>query len=65
VKKESLYLNMMSILLNKLLNMKELLCEALNLLYTLEDRTDYENEKLGIAINNLQELLPTIDKLPK
>ncbi len=65
MKKESLYLNMMSILLNKLLNMKELLCEALNLLYTLEDRTDYENEKLGIAINNLQELLPTIDKLPK
>ena len=55
----------MSILLNKLLNMKELLSEALNLLYTLEDRTDYENQKLGIAINNLQELLPTIDKLPK
>ena len=58
----------MSILLNKLLNMKskkELLSEVLNLLYTLEDRTDYENQKLGIAINNLQELLPTIDKLPK
>lgn len=65
MKKESMYLNTMSILLNKLLNMKELLSEALNLLYTLEDRTDYENEKLGIAINNLQELLPTIDKLPK
>jgi hypothetical protein len=65
VKKESMYLNTMSILLNKLLNMKELLSEALNLLYTLEDRTGYENEKLGIAINNLQELLPTIDKLPK
>ncbi len=65
MKKESMYLNTMSILLNKLLNMKELLSEALNLLYTLEDRTGYENEKLGIAINNLQELLPTIDKLPK
>lgn len=35
---------------------KELLSEALNLLHTLEDRTDYEDKKLGKAINLLQDL---------
>jgi hypothetical protein len=45
---------------------KELLSEALNCLYTLEDRFGYENIKLGTIINKLQELLPTIDKpIPK
>jgi hypothetical protein len=41
---------------------KELLSKALDLLHTLEDRTNYDNVKLGTAINLLQDLLPTIDK---
>jgi len=41
---------------------KELLSEALFLLHTLEDKTGYVNEKLGTAINDLQDLLPTIDE---
>ena len=41
---------------------KELLSEALYLLHTLEDKTGYENVKLGTAINELQTLLPTIDE---
>ena len=43
---------------------KELLSEALYLLHTLEDKTGYENVKLGTAINELQTLLPIIDELP-
>lgn len=43
---------------------KQLLSEALFLLHTLEDKTGYENVKLGTAINDLQELLPIIDNLP-
>jgi hypothetical protein len=44
----------------------ELLSEALNYLYTLEDRLGYENIKLGTIINQLQELLPTINEpIPK
>ena len=43
---------------------KQLLSEALFLLHTLEDKTGYENVKLGTAIDVLQELLPTIDELP-
>jgi hypothetical protein len=41
---------------------KEILSKALDLLHTLEDRTNYDNIKLGTAINNLQDLLPTIDE---
>jgi hypothetical protein len=41
---------------------KEILSEALSLLHTLEDRTDYSNLRLGTAINDLQILLPIIDK---
>ena len=41
---------------------KELLSKALDILYTLEDRTNYDNVILGTAINNLQALLPTINK---
>jgi len=41
---------------------KEILSEALNLLHTLEDKTGYENVKLGTAINDLQDLLPIIDE---
>lgn len=41
---------------------KQLLSEALDLLHTLEDRTNYDNVKLGTAINNLQDLLMTIDE---
>jgi hypothetical protein len=41
---------------------KKLLSEALDLLHTLEDRTNYDNVILGTAINNLQDLLPTIDE---
>lgn len=40
---------------------KQLLSEALDLLYKVEDNTEYSNTKLGEAINNLQELLSTID----
>jgi hypothetical protein len=43
---------------------KKLLSEALDLLHTLEDRTNYDNVILGTAINNLQALLPTINKEP-
>jgi len=43
---------------------KQLLSEALFLLHTLEDKTGYENVKLGTAINDLQDLLPIIDNLP-
>lgn len=39
---------------------KELLCDALNILYTLEDQTHYENQDVGEAINLLQNQL---DKL--
>jgi hypothetical protein len=41
---------------------KQLLSEALDLLHTLEDKTNYENIKLGTAINDLQELFSTIDE---
>ena len=41
---------------------KQLLSSALSLLHTLEDRTGYDNIKLGTAINDLQDLLPTIDQ---
>ena len=40
---------------------KEILSEALDLLYTLEDKTQYENQELGEAINILQSLLKTIN----
>jgi uncharacterized protein YfbU (UPF0304 family) len=38
---------------------KQLLSSALSLLHTLEDRTGYENIKLGKAISTLQNLLHT------
>jgi len=41
---------------------RELLYKALDILHTLEDRTNYDNVKLGTAINLLQELLPTINR---
>lgn len=41
---------------------KELLSEALGYLHLLEDRLGYDNLKLGTAINDLQDLLPTIDE---
>jgi hypothetical protein len=41
---------------------KELLSKALEILHELEDRTGYENIKLGTAINDLQDLLPIIDE---
>ena len=41
---------------------KQLLSKALDILHTLEDRTNYDNVKLGTAINYLQDLLPTIDE---
>ena len=41
---------------------KQLLFEALDILHTLEDKTGYENIKLGTAINDLQDLLLTIDE---
>jgi len=41
---------------------KEILSEALSLLHTLEDRTNYDNVKLGTAINDLQDLLMTINE---
>lgn len=41
---------------------KQILSEALDLLHTLEDRTNYDNVKLGTAINDLQDLLTTIDE---
>lgn len=41
---------------------KQILSEALDLLHTLEDRTNYDNVKLGTAINDLQDLLMTIDE---
>lgn len=40
---------------------KQLLSEALDLLYKVEDNTEYSNTKLGEAINNLQDLLSTIE----
>jgi len=40
---------------------KELLSEALGYLHLLEDKLGYDNIKLGTAINDLQDLLPTID----
>ena len=40
---------------------KQLLSEALDLLYKVEDNTEYSNTKLGEAINNIQDLLSTID----
>jgi hypothetical protein len=43
---------------------KEILSKALDLLHTLEDRTNYDNVKLGTAINLLQDLLPTINREP-
>jgi len=43
---------------------KQILSEALSLLHTLEDRTNYENVKLGTAINDLQDLLLTINREP-
>ena len=43
---------------------KEILSKALDLLHTLEDRTNYDNVKLGTAINQLQDLLPTINREP-
>lgn len=41
---------------------KELLFKALDILHTLEDRTNYDNVTLGTAINLLQDLLPTINR---
>jgi hypothetical protein len=41
---------------------KELLSEALGYLHLLEDKLGYDNIKLGTAINDLQDLLPTIDE---
>jgi hypothetical protein len=41
---------------------RELLYKALDILHTLEDRTNYDNVKLGTAINLLQDLLPTINR---
>ena len=41
---------------------KQLLEKALDILHTLEDRTNYDNVKLGTAINDLQDLLPIIDE---
>ena len=41
---------------------RELLFKALDILHTLEDRTNYDNVKLGTAINLLQDLLPTINR---
>jgi hypothetical protein len=38
-------------------NNKILLSSALDILYTLEDNTGYENEKIGNAINLLQDAL--------
>jgi len=43
---------------------KQILSEALSLLHTLEDRTNYDNVKLGTAINDLQDLLLTINREP-
>ena len=43
---------------------KEILSKALDLLHTLEDRTNYDNVKLGTAINLLQDLLPIINREP-
>lgn len=43
---------------------KQLLSEALFLLHTLEDKTNYSNVKLGTAINDLQDLLLTINREP-
>jgi hypothetical protein len=43
---------------------KDILSKALDLLHTLEDRTNYDNVKLGTAINLLQDLLPTINREP-
>jgi hypothetical protein len=43
---------------------KELLSKALDILHELEDRTGYDNIKLGTAINDLQDLLLTINKEP-
>jgi hypothetical protein len=40
---------------------EEILSQALDLLYTLEDRTQYENQELGEAIDILQTLLKTIN----
>jgi len=41
---------------------KELLSKALGYLHSLEDKLGYDNIKLGTAINDLQDLLPTIDE---
>lgn len=41
---------------------KELLSKALGILHELEDKLGYDNIKLGTAINDLQDLLPTIDE---
>ena len=41
-----------------------MLSKALDILHTLEDRTNYDNVKLGTAINLLQDLLPTINREP-
>jgi hypothetical protein len=41
---------------------KDILSKALDILHTLEDRTNYDNVKLGTAINLLQDLLPTINR---
>lgn len=43
---------------------KDILSKALDLLHTLEDRTNYDNVKLGTAINLLQDVLPTINREP-
>jgi hypothetical protein len=43
---------------------KDMLSKALDILHTLEDRTNYDNVKLGTAINLLQDLLPTINREP-
>jgi hypothetical protein len=43
---------------------KDILSKALDLLHTLEDRTNYANVKLGTAINLIQDLLPTINREP-
>ena len=43
---------------------KDILSKALDLLHTLEDRTNYANVKLGTAINLLQDVLPNINREP-
>lgn len=42
---------------------KQILNEILDKLYTLEDKTNYENKNIGKAINLLQDALPYMDNL--